>query len=227
MLAKRDTFFNGDNIGLGICGFYVPTRDAVHVGIFINWENEQKVVHLNGTNIILIQDALEPYFSPYYFHMLKDFPSELIDSLWALSELVAQNRVNNLRLNLNGIVYNGATFNITNGSYVSSYDAENFINCAVFVLAILETYDYHILDWATWPIVGQGQNTQSLNDWFNLNNIAPEERDRYYKVNKDIRGKHVFVTPLAANRPATYNELEALFPNILDAMRNNVDVIQN
>ena len=39
------------------------------------------------------------------------------------------------------------------GSFKTKTPAEKFVNCAVFVIALLNTFDYPLLDWHSWPAI--------------------------------------------------------------------------
>lgn len=226
MLSKRNHFFSNNTFkGIGLCGSYIPNRDSIHVGIFCDWDDVQQVFHYVSTNDIKVEDIVQPKFEHYYFHFMPFIHHDLIDSILALAELVSQNRINNLNLRIESILYSNSKFCVTTGNYLSSDDAENLINCAIFVIAIFKSYDIDLLDVENWPSVPENLRTSYLDDWLNHNGIPINDRDRYYKMNKEIRGKHVFMTPLATNLPSSHIELEELSSKFLVDFRNNIEVV--
>ena len=90
----------------------------------------------------------------------------------AFSELVASNKLNSLKLQVNNAVYDGGKFDIVQGNYMAKSSAEKFINCAVFVISLLKSFDYTIVDWNTFPNPIAG-NRNYLDDWLVANNIPP------------------------------------------------------
>lgn len=209
MLPKRDDFLAAlADDALAICGQYLG-GDAIHVGIFLSSENERKIIHFQNGNNIPVENATDDQFVDYYFNSIEEFPSVLLPSLLALSELISQNLLNGFIFNRVGIVYNGGKFEYQSGIYTTQSTAEKFINCAVFSLALLNTFNHQLIDWASWPNTNPA-NRAFLDNWLAINNIPPENRESYYNQSKEIRGKHVLVSPSTVTRPSLYHEAHAL-----------------
>jgi hypothetical protein len=219
LLLKRDEYFSDSTEkGIGLCGYYVPARDSVHVGIFIDHLLTKEIVHFWGANDIRIEHISLPHFANYYFLPLKDFPKKDIISLSVFAELIKSNSFNNLQLNIGAIAYNGAIFNVR-GDYVIKSEIETVINCGVFVIALFESFKFKLLDWNTWPSVSASERIPNMEDWLNYVGIPLSARQSYYNINKEIRGKHVFATTKSKNRPASFWEIEKLAEKIINLMR--------
>lgn len=218
MLLNRDTFLLQDEKGISICGVYIPTRDAVHVGLYWNWDGEKKIVDFNAGDDIRVNEADIPMFRRFFFNKLRDFPDALIDSLTALAELVAANKINGFILQKEAPFYNGGKFEVTTGNFLDSSGAEKFINCGVFVVALLRTYDYHLLDWDTWPNAPAGLRIY-LEDWLNSNSEPLTDRDPYYNQVKEVRGKHILICPNTETKPSPYDQSESLANDLINFLR--------
>lgn len=191
---------------VAVCGLYCG-KDAIHVGLFWNSEGEKKIIHFqNGKNIPVAYAAAHE-FEDYYFNQIADFPKTLLPSLAALAELVSENKLNRFIFNRVGVVYNGGKFEYLSGSYQTKSAAEKFVNCGVFVIALLATFDYILLDWASWPDT-KPANLTFLHHWLDVNGIPDPERPAYYRQTKELRGQHVLVCPGSSTQPCTYTEAE-------------------
>ena len=96
----------------------------------------------------------------FLLEKLKKQLSNRLDVLFIdepLSEwlLIKDNNLGDIKISLKSIIYKGNKFDIESGKYIVKQDFENYINCGIFVLAILETYDLKILDWTNWPKVSE------------------------------------------------------------------------
>ncbi len=208
-LDKRDDFIAKDN-KIAICGIHIG-GDAIHVGIYWNSENEKKIFHFQNGNNIPIVDATHIDFQGYFFNPINDFPENLLPSLAALSELISENKINNLIFNREGVVFNGGKFEFNTGNYPATLQ-ERIVNCGVFVIALLNTYDYSLLNWNTWP---NQEETTYLNTWFQVNNIPQDEQDLFYNQAKKLRGRHVLVCPTTETKPSPYHQAEFLSQELL------------
>jgi hypothetical protein len=209
-LITKDEFINGDFL-IAVCGVHVG-GNAVHVGIaWKDDEGEKKVIHFLSGNDIPVEDlenSGRTDFSNYFFNPIEGFNSDLIPSLSALSELISVNSFNSFVFNRQGVVYNGGKFEMHTGNFRATHISERIINCGVFVIGLLKTYDYCLIDWNTWPDskVQSGQYPY-LENWFSVNNIPSEQRQYYYNTAKEIRGKHVVVSPSTISKPSPYLEV--------------------
>jgi len=203
-------------VGIGITALYIPLRNSAHVGLYWNWDQYSDVVHFRASNDIEIESISGDKFADYYFIPLSDFEEKFIDSLMAIAELIAENKNNNLILDLQSIVYAGSKFDISSGNYVINSEVECIINCGVFVMELLETYDYKLIDWESWPTVSNETKSQYLEDWLNYNRIPVVERPKYYNINKEIRGKHIVASSFSGNFPSKYDVTEELSNSILN-----------
>ena len=104
-LDKRDDFIAKDN-KIAICGIHIG-GDAIHVGIYWNSENEKKIFHFQNGNNIPIVDATHIDFQGYFFNPINDFPENLLPSLAAFSELISENKINNLIFFVTDTTHNG------------------------------------------------------------------------------------------------------------------------
>lgn len=197
MIPKRDSILKTNSDRLGVCGCYVPNRDSIHTGLFWSLEGDNRFVHFISTNKIEIREISDSKSEEYYFNTISDFPEKLMPSLIPLVELIAGNKLINLELNIENVVYNNGKFSLASGFYLTNNETERFINCAVLVIAILYSYDYTLLCLDSWPIVTDDSKRKYLEDWLDTNSIVdPAERDKYYQYNKEIRGKEVLVAPI-------------------------------
>ena len=217
MLPYRDAFLtNNPNEGIAICGSHVGA-DAIHVGLFWNYEGETRVIHfLSGQNIP-VQEVSDAPFANYFFNPIPDFPADLIPSLSALSELISQNQLNGFTFRRVGLLYDGGKFDFQTGAYTGKTPAEKYVNCAVFVIALLRTYDYILLDWDSWPNANPANRT-FLDQWLNNSGIPARERQQYYNMTKEVRGKHVIVCPGTTTKPSPHMEAQTL----ADALINDL-----
>ncbi|EKT3958622.1 hypothetical protein NTJ28_002638, partial [Flavobacterium psychrophilum] len=164
MESRNTIIANGNKIA--ICGKHI-SNDSIHVGLYWNSENEQQIIHfLNGTNIP-VDNANSNDFDGYLFNTIKNFPESLIPTLAALAELISENKINNLIFNRQGVIYNGGKFEFNSGNYIVS-PLEKIMNCGVFIIALLNTLDYKLIDWDSWP--NQTQNDY-LDIWLTSKNI--------------------------------------------------------
>jgi hypothetical protein len=192
---------------LAICGVKVG-GDNVHVGIFWRSEGEAKIIHFQNGNWIPVQEVTDHSFQSFLFNPIENFPSLLLPTLAGLAELISNNQLNGFIFNRVGVIFNGGKFEFQSGAFTGKSPVEKFVNCGVFVILLLNTFDHIILDWQTWPNVDPA-NLTFLDRWLNANGIAPAERHLYYNMTKAVRGKHVLVSPSTATQPSPYNEAEA------------------
>lgn len=216
MLPHRDDFLNDNNEGLAICGVHLR-NDAIHVGLFWDSEGERKVVHFQDGNNIPVEDVTNDAFQNYVFNSIPDFPNHLLPSLSAVTELISQNKLNGFIFNRVGVVYNGGKFEFQTGAYTTKSAAEKFVNCAVFVIALLKTFDYTLLDWDSWQNVSLTNRT-FLDTWLEDNNIYVDQRESYYNQTKEVRGKHVIVCPSTQTKPSPYNEAQGLADQLINSL---------
>jgi hypothetical protein len=216
LLLHRDDFLNNNNEGLAICGVHFR-NDTIHVGLFWNSEGEKKVVHFQNGNYIPVEDVTNALFQNYVFNSISDFPNHLLPSLSAVSELISQNMLNGFIFNRVGVVYNGGKFEFQTGVYTTKSPAEKFVNCAVFVIALLKTFDYTLLDWDSWPNVSVA-NRIFLDTWLDDNNIPADQREAYYNQTKEVRGKHIIVSPSTQTKPSPYNEAQLLAGQLINSL---------
>lgn len=219
MLPYRNDFLAALNKdALAICGLHIA-QDAIHVGIFWNSENERKVIHFQTGNSIPVENVSNNIFQDYFFNIITDFPISMLPSLSALSELISQNKLNGFIFNRVGVIYNGGKFEYESGIYTTQSSAEKYVNCAVFVIALLNTYNYNLIDWNSWPNTNP-QNLSFLNQWLNANNIPEENRESYYNQSKEVRGKHIIVSPNSNTKPAPYVEAQQLANELITNLTN-------
>lgn len=221
-LPKRDIFLEKNYRGIGVFGQYIPNRDAIHTGLFWSWESENKIAHFINTNQILITDFGESVIENCYFNEIPEFEERFIDSLTALAELISLNRLDTLIINVGCVVYKDGKFDMASGFYLVDGEIERIINCAVFVIALLNTYDYKIANVDSWPSVTDATKNTYLEGWLNHFSITGTERDKYYAYNKEIRGKHILVAPSAVAKPANYTEANALSDTLLTNIRGAI-----
>ncbi len=214
MLISQEAILNENDEGVAICGMHYG-GDVIHVGLFWHSEGERKIVHfLNGANIP-ISDADNILFQSYFFNPVPDFKLPLLPTLSALCELISQNKLNGFIFNRVGVVYDGGKFEYLSGAYTAKTEAEKFVNCAVFVIALLNTFDYTLLNWATWPNVSSANRT-FLDGWLDTNKIPVEQRESYYNQTKEMRGKHVIVCPNTQTKPSPYDEAQPLADELIN-----------
>jgi hypothetical protein len=206
VLSRDD--FKTDDAPVAVCGVYCG-GDGVHVGIVFKDEDEHQVLHFQSGDYIPLQSLDDHDFAGYLFNPV-NFKPELIPSLAALAELVSQNALLPFTFSRNRPVYEGGKFEISTGNFQFNSVAERIVNCGVFVVALLKTYDYELIAWDTWPHVQVNAVTRYLEDWLNRYKVPVAERENYYKSAKEIRGKHILVSPDAPTQPAPYAEVVPL-----------------
>ena len=170
MLRNRDTYLATNPHGLALCGVYVPPNEAVHVGLSCLKDAENKILEFNGTNQIIYLDTTHQRYNNFYFCPIPNFPEEYLDSIMGLFRILGKNVPNDFRLMVTSPIYNGGTFELPKGNFVATSNAEKFINCAVFVVALLKTYDYQLVDWNSFPDLTNEQMV-FLSDWLTENNV--------------------------------------------------------
>ncbi|WP_461630868.1 hypothetical protein [Labilibaculum euxinus] len=216
-VKDRDEILRSDQRGIGIAALYVPPpRNSVHVGVFCNWDDFQNVVHFKNTNDIEIANLNLAKFDIYKYSWLSDFPELLIDSLLATVELINENEDNTLVLDLKSIVYNGGVFEIATGKYIIQTTPECQMNCGVFVMALLETYDYQLINWESWPAVTIQNRNDYLEGWLTDLNIPSDTREEFYHFNREIRGRHIMASSQFGNISSEYNVVEASSQQLMD-----------
>lgn len=207
MLPTRNSFLASiPETALAVCGTYIK-EDAIHVGLFWRSEGEMKIAHFQNGNYIPVQDAQEDYFENYMFNHLEDFPNSLLPTISALTELISENKLNGFIFNRVGVVYNGGKFEYVTGAYNGKTEVEKFINCGVFVIALLNSFDYPLIEWETWPTLSD-VNPTFLADWLDAHGIALGDREAFYNMMKEIRGKHIMVAPSAESLPVSFDEAD-------------------
>lgn len=208
MLTYRDEFTTTNVDFLALCGYHV-SGDSIHVGLCWSLEDEKKIIHfLNGDNIP-VQEFSDKRFENYFFVEIADFPVEYLPSISAISELISENEINGFKFSRSGSVYDGGIFEFSSGEYTGKTPVEKYINCAVFVLILLKTFDYELLNWNSWPDVREGQ-LFFLDEWLNHNGVTAGDKAKYYKLTKEVRGRHVFVCPFTATKPSLYHQVQPL-----------------
>lgn len=211
-MKTRNDFFNGDE-EIAICGTYID-KDSIHVGLAWKSEEGNRIIHfLNGRTIPFCSLNL-PMFDCYFFKPIEDFPAFLIPSLSALSDLISNNQINNLIFQREGVVYNGGKFEVSSGILSKDHESERIVNCGVFVIALLNTYDYLLLDWESFPL--SKPNAYYLDTWLEHQGIRDLEKEYYYRQAREIRGKHVIVCPDIKNLPAKYKEIQPLSEGLIN-----------
>lgn len=209
--------FNDSEFYIAICGIYLG-NSAVHVGIALKDEGLTKVIHfLDGNNIPYVNIFDIKDSEQYYFNPIKDFNNDLLPSMSALCSIISEEpSLNNFNFHRTPIVYNGGKFDI-HGFFSNNKKVETLINCAIFSLSILYSYDYLILDWESWPISENSKNY--LDDWFKHFKITDkEEQDYFYNTAKDIRGKHLIACPFTVSKPSVYIETEHISNELISSL---------
>lgn len=211
-IINRESFFDCPS-RIAICGIHFE-GDAIHVGIAIKEDVEVKIIHfLNGSSIPY-ESASQNQFEDYFFNVIEGFPEAIIDSMAALCELVTDidGNQNEFFFVRNGVIYDGVKFDISTGNYQVTQHIHYLVNCGVFVMAFLHTFNYILLDWNTWPI----QNfpyTPYLQAW--LQNVPMEQHESYYNTSRGIRGKHIIVCPDTDTKPSIYQEVLPLSETLI------------
>jgi hypothetical protein len=216
VLPTRDEFLQQEFSGLAICGTYCGA-DNVHVGICWRLDDESKIVHFECGDIIPLEDISDPKFASYYFNPLESFDFDLVPLFAATAELAAGNAINGFKFNRIGVYYNGGRFEYEKGSFTGKTAAEKYVNCGVYVLLLLQSFEYYPLDWETWP-AATPQNRTFLEEWLNLNNVPADEREPYYRQTKVVRGKHVLISPSTDTQPSPYLENDPMANELVEFM---------
>lgn len=204
--------------GLALCGLHCR-GDAIHVGIFWNSEGEKRIIHFQNGKNIPVQDFDDRAFHSYFFNPLTNFPTALFPSLSALAELISTNSDNGFVFNREPVIYNGGKFSFPTGDYNAKCPVEKVVNCAVFVIALLNTYDYPLLDWNSWPDISPDSCT-FLDAWLDYCKIPENRKGHYYKLTKEVRGKHVIVCPDTESAPSVFNDANPLAEKLIHALNN-------
>ncbi len=225
MIPDRDSFLLEEYQGVGVCGIYVPHRESCHVGLFWMLDGKDEIVHLNATNQILLNRISDDgIIKKFYFNKITNFNKDLIYSLQPLLKRIIDNKVNTLILNPESAVFTNGKFEYADGIFVTNDGSESVINCAVincaiFVLAILNSFNYKLVDADSWPDVTDESKKKYLDDWLNAQKIATEHREGYYKYNKEIRGKHVLAAPTNSVNPVKHCEAESLSKALISFLK--------
>lgn len=208
LLKKCD--FDSDANEIAICGYQVK-ETSYHVGIFWRAHGEKKIIHFLNGNHIPIEDY-NSNFDNYYFNALNEFPSWKLNTFIAFAQLASQNKLNCFVFDREIGCYNGGGFDFNTGDYNCKRVVDRYINCGVFVLAFLKTFDYELLEHTTWPT----QNDLSiLKNWLKDRKIPKNEWGDFVKQVKELRGKHVLVAPSSEVLPATYDKVNELILKLL------------
>jgi hypothetical protein len=205
--------FKDSAASIAVCGVHL-TGDAIHVGVAFLDEHEYKIIHFQSGDRIPLQSLDEDEFADYLFNPIT-FNVDLIPSLAALVELVTAQTLNPFTFNRSMVVYKGGKFEIPSGIFLYRHMAELVVNCAVFTIGLLMTYDHQLIDWDSWPDAEANRTNPYLNDWFADYNVPVDEREFYYLTAREIRGKHVIVSPSAATQPAPYSEVVPLSDELI------------
>jgi len=216
-LINRDTFLKNASTEVAVCGRYYG-GDTVHVGLaWIDKDTNQEIAfHFQHPTHIPFDSLKGEEYSQYSFNKLIDFDLSILPSMSALCELISQNKLDSVIFNRNGVVYDGGKFTST-GDYSTKHISERIMNCAVFTIALLNTYDYQLIKWDSWP---SGHDAGPyLDPWFSAHEISGEIREHYYKTSKLIRGFHVLAAPSAKSRPATFEEVSPIANELLTAFK--------
>ena len=202
--------------GLAIVGTHIQ-NEAFHVGLHISSEDENKIIHFIAPNNIPFANGDDPYFGNYLFNRIsKGYDIDTLPTLSAMCDLISKNALNSFKFKKEFVMYAGGKFKISTGKYIVQRERENYINCAVFIIGILKTFDLHLLDWDSFPNLSVN-NTNLLQDWLNSNNIPPNDHVFYHKMTKEVRGSHVFVAPSVDQLPASADQIKPLSDALLSS----------
>lgn len=208
----KNEFIESEN-AIAICGKYLG-KDAIHVGIALK-EDEAMVIYFSHGEEIPYESLALQDFDNYLFAPIIDFNNDLIPSLSALCEVISSDPlVNKLQFSRSNIIYDGGKFNLMSGVFQINSMIENIVNCGIFATALLKTYDYNLLEWNTWPNSRPQSISPYLDIWLS-SNISDADREKYYNTSKEIRGKHVIVSPLTQSKPSVYLETEDLANSLI------------
>ncbi len=210
--------FKIESSELSICGTHIE-NDSIHVGICWNYENDKKIFHFLNGEIIPIESFYENKFKNYFFNPIDNFYSDDIPSLVGLSRLISKNKINRFIFNKEGIIYDGGIFEFVSGNYNKTNKSSKIINCAAFVIALLNTLNYTLIDWESWPNSNL-QQSDYLNIWLEENKIPKDEWEYFYNQSKKIRGKHVLVAPQANSKPAQFEETDRMANEFIFSLQN-------
>ncbi len=220
-IQKKKDLLKSKKEGIGIISKFINSRDSVHVGIFWNWDGDQEAVHFVSDNSVLLEKLSEKKFDSYWFTLLPDFEEKVIDSLIAVAEIISENKKIDLKLDLTSVVYNGGKFDLKSGDFLIDNKTETIINCGIFTIALLETYDYNLINWETWPCVTASTRSRFLDDWLDDMGVKKDKRGPYYNCNKEIRGMHILTSSESGNSKTEFSELDAKCEPVMDFLRTN------
>ena len=94
---------------------------------------------------------------------------------------------------------------------------EKIMNCGVFIVALLNTFDFKLINWNSWP---NQEQTDYLNHWLFLNNIPKSDWIFYYSQSKIIRGKHILVSPSTISKPSNFDDADFLANDLIEKLTN-------
>ena len=218
MLLSSNDIFKSEIDEIGILGKLNDKKNGIHVGLYWIKDSDKNFIHFKGRNKIEIKPPSN--LKKYFGIKLNEFDEDFIPSLISLVNLIKDNNLGDIKISLKSIIYKGNKFDIESGKYIVKQDFENYINCGIFVLAILETYDLKILDWKNWPKVSEFNKNEYLQVWLEENEIPEKDYIKYYNFNKEIKGKHILASPLTNKIPAKYKATEKKSNEILDFLKS-------
>lgn len=210
MKLSKKSEFNSDAYEIAICGYQVK-EISYHVGIFWRANGEKKIIHFLNGKTIPIQDY-DSNFDNYYFNPLQGFPSWKLNTFISFAQLASQNKLNCFVFNQEIGCYDGGGFDFNTGDLNSKRIVDRYINCGVFVLAFLKTFDFELINHSTWP---EQKDYLILKNWLKDRNIPKEEWTDFVKQAKELRGRHVLVAPASEELPATYEKVNELIESLL------------
>lgn len=211
-MQNKISFFES-NYKIAICGKHIK-EDAIHVGLYWNFDDKKRIFHFLNGNKIPVQEADSSYFNEYFFNQIDNFPEFLLPSLIAITELISENKINNLIFNRDGVVYNGGKFEFNCGDFIVT-PIEKIMNCGVFIVALLNTFDFKLINWNSWP---NQIKTDYLNEWLSFNNIPQKDWDLFYSQTKIIRGKHILVSPSTISKPSNFDDADFLAYKLIEKL---------
>lgn len=224
MLPYQNEFLTNDFVGVGICGKYIQHNDGIHVALFWSSEDQKKIIHFVSDNNILYQDIDDTYFREYAFNLIKDFPSSRLPSLTAICEVLSKNLLPKLTLSIDNVVYVDGKFDLI-GDFIINSDLERNINCGIFVIALLNSCNYKLIKYDSWPLVSDINKRKYLEDWLNLNGITTDaDKQKYYNYNRELRGKEVLAAPLTKSKPSEYTEVLPISMDLVDYLKPKVRI---
>ncbi len=202
--------FNSDEHEIAICGYQVKDI-SYHVGIFWRAHGKKKVIHFISGDKIPIED-FELKFDNYYFNPINDFPSWKLNSFISFAELASKNKLNCFTFDREIGCYNGGGFDFNTANFNSKRIVDRYINCGVFVLAFLKTFEFELIEHSTWP---KQNDYLILKNWLSTKNIPKNEWNDFVNQAKELRGIHVLVAPASKVLPATYETVNCLIEKLL------------